>query len=242
MDHGVRGRRLERPVLIVSPHLDDAVLSCGRLIAEHPGTVVVTVFGGWPSAQAGVTTWDSDCGFRPGDDPIAARRAEDEQALALLDASARWLDFVDSQYTQAATDVDAIAAALDAALAAAAPRTVIGPLGISHPDHRTSAAAVMALKLQSRTIDWLVYQEALYRLAPAAEQRQALATLTGEGLSLDPVVPALDPGPERKRAAIACYRSQVRGLLRRRVPALVEATTPERYWRIESPPKGCSQT
>ena len=38
---------LER-VVVVSPHLDDAVLGCGRFLAVHPGATVVTVFAGNP--------------------------------------------------------------------------------------------------------------------------------------------------------------------------------------------------
>ena len=47
-------------VVIVSPHLDDAVLGCGNFMAAHPGAVVVTVFAGQsariphePDAQVG---------------------------------------------------------------------------------------------------------------------------------------------------------------------------------------------
>jgi hypothetical protein len=50
-------------MLVVSPHLDDAVLSCGRWLAAHPGTLVVTVFAGVPSNGNRLTDWDARCGF-----------------------------------------------------------------------------------------------------------------------------------------------------------------------------------
>ncbi len=36
-------------VVVVSPHLDDAVLGCGQLLAAWPGATVVTVFAGKPA-------------------------------------------------------------------------------------------------------------------------------------------------------------------------------------------------
>ena len=35
-----------KPVLVVSPHLDDAVYSAGQFLAGRPGAVVVTMFAG----------------------------------------------------------------------------------------------------------------------------------------------------------------------------------------------------
>ena len=37
-------------VVVLSPHLDDAVLGCGRLLSAHPGATVVTVYAGAPEA------------------------------------------------------------------------------------------------------------------------------------------------------------------------------------------------
>src|SRR5260370_1341142 len=43
----VSAAELER-IVVVSPHLDDAVLGCSYLLAAHPGVVVVTAFAGRP--------------------------------------------------------------------------------------------------------------------------------------------------------------------------------------------------
>src|SRR5262245_53606305 len=89
----MRGWGLPEPgecdrVVIVSPHLDDAVLSCGRFLGAHPGTHVVTVFAGNPPAYPEpLRLWDLQSGFAPGDDVMEVRRQEDKAALAILDAS-----------------------------------------------------------------------------------------------------------------------------------------------------------
>ena len=95
-------------ILAISPHLDDAVFSCGELLASAPGAKVVTVFAGGPPAGASMTSWDADCGFRADDDVIAARRGEDARALEMLGASPVWLPFWDDQYARAPALADTL--------------------------------------------------------------------------------------------------------------------------------------
>src|ERR1700716_1193952 len=78
---GVTADELTR-ILVLSPHLDDAVLGCGHLLAAHPGPTVLTVFAGAPDAYPEpMTSWDRLAGFSRGDDPLVARRREDAGAL-----------------------------------------------------------------------------------------------------------------------------------------------------------------
>lgn len=89
-------------VRVLSPHLDDAVLSCGgtlhRMARAGHRVEVVTVFAGDPPgppppfAQALYAVW----GY--GDAAMAGRRAEDRAALALLGAIPVHLDFPDVIY------------------------------------------------------------------------------------------------------------------------------------------------
>src|SRR5207248_116116 len=89
---------LER-VLVVSPHLDDAVLSCGHVLAAATESLVVTVFDGVPRAYPDPPTpWDRQCGFQVGDDVVARRRDENELALAEYGSTTRSLDLLDQQY------------------------------------------------------------------------------------------------------------------------------------------------
>ena len=72
-------------LLVLSPHLDDAVLSCGRLVAHYRGSVVATLFAGSP-LPALVKDWDHNCGFADSDTAVASRRSEDRLALGSLGA------------------------------------------------------------------------------------------------------------------------------------------------------------
>src|SRR5436190_393830 len=85
-------------VLVFSPHFDDAAMGAGHLLLAHPGSTVVTVFGGPPPHYPDPPSeWDALGGFRAGDDVVALRRHEDAAALAVLDARPHWLGFVDHQ-------------------------------------------------------------------------------------------------------------------------------------------------
>ena len=127
------GERLDGDVAVLSPHLDDAILSLGAAIAAARGEVsVVTVFAGHPDSTLEAGEWDSRAGFRTAGEAAHARREED--ALACVDVGARpvWLPFVDHQYPP--EHDEAIWAALVAALEGA--ETVLVPaFPLIHPDH-----------------------------------------------------------------------------------------------------------
>src|SRR4051812_5407345 len=129
-------------LLVVSPHLDDAVLGCGQLLFRQPGATVVTVFAGRPPAGTALTEWDAASGFSPGDDVVGARRAEDRAALELLGAEPYWLDHLDSQYG-ASPSVTEVAASLGAVVTTLTPSTVVIPLGLFHSDHALAHAACL---------------------------------------------------------------------------------------------------
>ena len=121
------------PLLVFSPHLDDAVLSLGNVIAAHPGSVVVTVLAGMPPDQSRTTEWDTSCGFGNAGESMRARWAEDEAALAVLGATAIHLDFLDRQYGDA--DRHSVMLEIERIITEHPDRDVYGPLGLVHPDH-----------------------------------------------------------------------------------------------------------
>ncbi|SDE36381.1 PIG-L deacetylase family protein [Paraburkholderia lycopersici] len=84
-------------LIVVSPHLDDAVLGCAGLIARCPGSIVCTVFAGEPPAPMH-TQRDEASGFADAQEAVRARKREDERALAMCGATPLWLDFLDGQY------------------------------------------------------------------------------------------------------------------------------------------------
>ncbi len=133
----VAPEELER-IVVISPHLDDAVLGVGRLLAVHPNATVITVYAGRPPEYPDpMTHWDTISGFVAGDDVLARRRKEDEGALAELDATPVWLDFVEHQYLERPDWVgaDKTVDVLESAVRAANPTAVFMPFGLANPDH-----------------------------------------------------------------------------------------------------------
>ncbi len=88
----------------LSPHLDDAVLSCGGLIHRQarPGQppLVVTLFSGQPAADAQLSAFAQSQHTRWGasEDVMAFRWAEDRAALAVLGADYLRLNYLDCIY------------------------------------------------------------------------------------------------------------------------------------------------
>ena len=62
------------PLLVLSPHFDDAALSCGALLARTEPLTVLDVFTRRPEPEQ-ATEWDRRCGFRGSDEAMAARFA-----------------------------------------------------------------------------------------------------------------------------------------------------------------------
>ena len=85
--------------VVVSPHLDDAVLSCWHLLGGDDEITVVNVFTAIPEPGR-LGWWDLLTGA---DDSVARMRvrlAEDEAALGRVGARRVNLDLLDSQYRQ----------------------------------------------------------------------------------------------------------------------------------------------
>lgn len=91
---------LNGAVLVVSPHLDDAVLSCETLIGREAPLDVLTVCTARP-AQPMVTEWDTLSGFQDSDEAMEVRLAEDDAALAGTPHRRHHLGLLDQQYLTA---------------------------------------------------------------------------------------------------------------------------------------------
>jgi LmbE family N-acetylglucosaminyl deacetylase len=231
-------------VVVVSPHLDDAVLGCGQFLAAHPGTTVVTVFAGIPDEYPDPPGWWSRLsGFGPGDDIMAARREEDRRALQSLGATPHWLDFLESMFVEdgAVARAADIAAALAAVLEELAPTLVLVPLGLANPEHVVTHDAALAARRDlegTRSCAWIAYEELGYDHVPG-QLAWRITKLFRSSLWPTPVAMPVDPDPARKRAALDRYPTQMRALeadwhLSRRL----DAPASEHYWRLEPPPPG----
>lgn len=228
-------------IVVVSPHLDDAVLGCGHLLAAHPGATVVTVFAGRPAEYPDPPgSWDALSGFRPGDDVVAARRVEDTAALATLSARPVWLDYVEHQYLppEGWLDGAAVADGLEAALRTAAPTAVLVPFGLGNPDHVATHDAAMLVRDRYPEPAWFCYEDLGYKHIPGLLARR-LAQLFLAGVWPTPAALPNDPDPGRKQAALDCYPSQLRPLEAEwGLGETLAAPVPEQYWRLASPPPG----
>jgi LmbE family N-acetylglucosaminyl deacetylase len=221
-----------RRVLVVSPHFDDAVLSCGHLIAAAEDAWSVTVFGAAPSRYPEPpTAWDRACGFASGDDVCSVRRAEDLAAVTELGATPVVLDFVDHQYRGGAkVDLGAITDAMAPLLDDFRPTLVAVPLAIQHPDHRASTLATLSLRRRGDARDWLCYAEFPYVWREPDLAVRRLGWIRRHRLRVTPAMTRPVFATE-KAAALRAYRSQLQGL---ELGAVVDdvASAPEQLWQL----------
>jgi LmbE family N-acetylglucosaminyl deacetylase len=225
-----------RTHVYLSPHLDDAVLSCGGRIWQQAQAgervLVVTIFAGVPSLDAPLSPFAQALHALWGlADAIAARREEDAAALALLQAEATYWPYLDCIYRRAPDgsffcdseealfgEVHPAEGALIAKLAGRFRTlareqggTLYAPLAVGHHvDHQIVRRAVAG-------IDDVVY----YEDYPYAEKPEALGDVGQIGnlpyifseQQWQAELVALSPQAlEAKIAAIACYSSQLEAL------------------------------
>jgi LmbE family N-acetylglucosaminyl deacetylase len=234
-------------LVIVSPHLDDAVLSCALLMIAHPGATVVTVFAGNPPAYpATMRYWDVQGGFGPDDDVMAVRRAEDRAALALLGATPHHLDFVEHTYNENDRPVapDVLAGPLEAAIREHGPTAVIAPFGLANPDHDVTHAAAMRARERfsdersSEEVAWFCYEDCGYKHIPGMLAWR-VSRLFARDMWPTPACPRVSNDQARKRLAVDCYPTQLLALEDDwRIEAKLDAPAPEQFWRLAPPPAG----
>lgn len=237
---------LER-IVIVSPHLDDAVLGCSHLMSAHPGVTVVTVFAGRPMEYPSpMERWDTICGFVEGDEVHVARRAEDAAALAVLDATPLWLDFVEHSYLEREDwpRPEDIVDTLEATLRELDPTAVFAPFGLANPDHGCTHDGAMLVKErfdasgQADRTSWFCYEDMGYKHIPGLLAWR-ISQLFRRGLWPTPAAVPVDPDLVRKQTAVDCYPSQLLALEAEwRVADKLAAPAPEQHWRLAPPPEG----
>jgi LmbE family N-acetylglucosaminyl deacetylase len=124
-------------VVVVSPHLDDAVFSLGATIAnsvQHGARVeVLTVYGSEPTSDAPAGPWDINSGFKTEGESATSRREEDKRACRVLGAEPRWLNYGSEPYERHGSDAE-IWSAVDSATRGA-DWVLIPGFPLAHPDH-----------------------------------------------------------------------------------------------------------
>lgn len=233
-------RAAAAPCFVVSPHLDDAVFSCGMFLASRPGAVVCTVFCGAPEPPL-QTPWDACAGHRDSSEAMRARIAEDERALAVVGARGVRLPFLDSQYG-ATPAVQDVARALGEAWRSSGAAILVAPLGLHHSDHILVGDACRLLCRREGLAQVLVYEDAIYRTRRGAARVRCEA-LAEQGWRIEPFEPfdrsdALanegrtphhPTAANAKWRAVHAYRSQ---LLAFADPHPHDLSEPERYRRL----------
>lgn len=171
----------EAPLLLLSPHLDDAVLDCWSVLTADEAVEVANVFGLAPPPGT-VTSWDRVLGAADSAVLFAARLTEDAAALALAGREPTNLPFRELQYRRGKPfpgwgEIDTeIARHVPSASRILAPLT----LGIVHPDHLLLRDYALALAGQGHTVTF-------YADSPYCAQFGWPAWVSG-----DPVVEHLD--------------------------------------------------
>ena len=209
-------------LLVVSPHLDDAVLSLGATIARvvRGGThvTVLTVLACDPDSSAPTEGWDARAGFATEGEAARSRRAEDAAACAELGATARWLPYGSVDFERHGDDAEIAARARDALDDADA--IVVPGTPLTHPDHEWLVSMLLGSGLPDGRVGFYVEQPYSVRALGAAGRPTPPHWLR-EALPHALEFVRLRAGARdwlAKRRAIRCYRSQL-GLLGLAKPA-----------------------
>ena len=214
----------DESLLVVSAHFDDAVLSVGGVIQQHPGTIVLTVFGGRPPKGMKSHAWDRDTGCELAAEAVDARADEDLQALGHIGAHQRRLRFLDAPYR---TDgiwhenqylgeplPRALSSEIGKVLDDIRPSRVLLPLGNAkwHTDHHATSEATLVALTTRRWCRAIVYADLPYALAQPRPGKARQKELRSRGISLVPYLTETPPSSSTKTIAVKSYKSQVQKL------------------------------
>jgi len=214
----VKGRALSGRVVVVSPHLDDAVLSLGATISQAArsgaAVEVLTVFAGEPASQAPASPWARRAGFRTEGEEVRARRGEDAAACALLGARQRWLAFGDAPYDRRGGEEEIFSAVAEAC--AGADVVVIPGFPLEHEDHAWLSPLLLGNGLPGRRLGLYAEQPYAYRSGRPPAVPDCLRPFVSQGATWTRL-PACPVDWVRKWRGVRCYRSQLPllGLTRR---------------------------
>jgi len=164
-----RGKR----IVVVSPHLDDGVLSLGASMASwaRRGAVVelLTVLACDPGSEVPAGGWDARAGFETEGESARARREEDRQACSVLGVSPVWLPYGSVDYDRHGDETTVRDAVLRAIVGA---DTVVLPgFPLTHPDHAWLAQLLDRDGLDETRVGR--YAEQPYTLRAAADPAEA---------------------------------------------------------------------
>lgn len=211
MNHTFNADSTLSPLVAFSPHYDDAVFSCGNLLAAYPLSTVITVCTGLPVNASLLTDWDQRCGFFNADAAMRVRRLENNTALEHLNAKSIELGFLDSQYRQTSSaNTDLLCDVLYSTLSQLQSSAVIFPLGLFHEDHIHVSDALLNIIPRLSAIQWLTYED-----IPYCKQTERVQERIVQFMKRGIHITSFYPGSVSrciKKHAVTAYASQFRGL------------------------------
>jgi len=206
-------------LVVISPHLDDAVMSVGatmhRAARRGADVVLVTVFAGDVSSDGLASYWDARRGVAEKSAVLGARRREDAAAAEVLGARSVWLPFDDGAYVSL-RDPDVIWAAL-APLLDDADAVLLPGWPLSHPDHRFTS--LLVVERAPAHLPLLFFAEMPYGAHPVAMakgflkgRRSALLAHAYGGVLEWRRSPVTKDDFAAKQAAVHCYAGELETL------------------------------
>lgn len=227
-------------IAILSPHLDDAVLSCWHVLRAAQPVAVINVFAGAPPANSAPGHWDRITDARDPAERVRERRAEDRAALALVDRVPVNLELLDDQHRPGTPRLDDVFEAILPAIGDV--DELYAPAALcDHADHSILRDLAVGLAAQGARVH--LYADLPHAIPegwPAwlgnggppgdASWLVALANAGVADACLTPRVHALDAAERAaKLAVVELYRTQAAAIQSLSTLPL----TDERTWRYE---------
>jgi LmbE family N-acetylglucosaminyl deacetylase len=241
----------EAPALLLSPHLDDAVLDCFSVLVSGEPLAVVTVFAGIP-ADGRIPGWDRICGATDIETHLQERITEDREALATLGREAVALPFLGENYRGGGPRPSLREVAELIARHAPAASQVLAPamVGEPIPDHLYVRGLALALGAQGMPVTlyadlpyatqfgwphWVTGAERNPRVDVDVFWSRFLSQVPGVERARPRVVALSADEAARKLETMRLYRTQFQGL-----DAVGKLSDPrihgfEVYWDLPSP-------
>lgn len=207
--------------VILSPHLDDAVFSCWKLLTRDQA-LVITICAGLPSGRTRPAYYDGLSGSSSPRERFHERRAEDAEVLEAVGAQYVHLDVLDAPYRRRRVAPVTIAETVHALIPLSA--NVVGPAAIGgHPDHLLVREVALILRDRGRPVSlfadvpyatrygwpgWVSGERGTPYLDIDAYWERWLGSIPARNL-LVPVARALEHREQRRKLeAMRTYRSQ----------------------------------
>ena len=169
--------RLKGRLVVVSPHLDDAVLSLGATIAhavESGAKIeILTVFACAPDSNAPTDEWDRKSGFATEGEAARQRRREDQTACEILGAASRWFDYGAESYERHGSMQEVVSAV--AAATAGADTVLVPGFPLAHADHAALTNGLLSHGLTCRSVG--MYAEQPYSFDRSATPAGPIAAM-----------------------------------------------------------------